>query len=132
MSRGHILYRIDLTYGEGPTQMKWTISRDDKDFQALHNRLRLVYLGRRERLPDYPQSTFSFWLGSLGGSSKDSDKAEAKEKLPQELGPGIAAGMGALAGAVGGGVHDMKKKDVQMMARLKLQDYLMQLAFFLV
>jgi hypothetical protein len=126
------LYRIDMSYGEGPTQMKWTLNRDDRDFQALHNRLRLLYLGRREKLPDFPQSTFSFWLGNLGGGNRDIDKAEAKKKIPYELGSGIAAGVGALAGAVGGGVHDMKKKDVQMMARLKLQEYLTQLSLFLV
>jgi hypothetical protein len=70
-------------------------------------------------------------LGHLGGS-KDSDDAEIKAKIPQQLGPGIAAGVGALAGAIGGGVPDMKKKDVQIMARIKLQQYLQQLAFFLV
>ena len=52
--------------------------------------------------------------------------------MPQQLSTGIAAGVGALAGAVGGGVPDMKKKDVQLMARIKLQEYLIQLAYFLV
>ena len=111
--------------------MKWTVQREHRDFQALHNRLRLLYLRRREKLPDFPHSTFPFWLGHLGGS-KDTDKSEIKEKIPQELGPGIAAGVGALAGAIGGGVPEMKKKDVQMMARIKLQEYLLQLAYFLV
>jgi PX domain len=111
--------------------MKWTIHREHRDFQALHNRLRLLYLRRRDKLPEFPHSTFPFWLGHLGGS-KDSNDSQIKEKIPQELGPGIAAGVGALAGAIGGGVHDMKKKDVQMMARIKLQEYLQQLAYFLV
>jgi len=70
-------------------------------------------------------------LGHLGGS-KDSDDEDIKAKIPQQLGPGIAAGVGALAGAIGGGVPEMKKKDVQIMARIKLQQYLQQLAFFLV
>ncbi len=111
--------------------MKWTIHREHRDFQALHNRLRLLYLRRREKLPEFPLSTFPFWLGHLGGS-KDNDKSQLKDKIPQELGSGIAAGVGALAGAIGGGVHDMKKRDVQMMARIKLQEYLQQLAYFLV
>lgn len=85
---------------------------------------------RRDKLPDFPHSTFPFWLGHLGGS-KYNEKSEIKDRIPQELGPGIAAGVGALAGAIGGGVPDMKKKDVQMMARIKLQEYLQQLAFFL-
>ena len=125
------MYRINLTYGEGPTQMKWTIKRDHRDFQALHNRLRLLYLGKREKLPDFPHSTFPFWLGNFGGL-KENDKSELKERMPQQLSTGIAAGVGALAGAIGGGVPDMKKKDLQMMARIKLQEYLMQLAYFLV
>ena len=131
MSRGHVLYRINLTYGEGPVQMKWTIQREHRDFQALHNRLRLLYLGRRDKLPEFPLSTFPFWLGNFGGL-KENDKMDIKERIPQQLGPGIAAGIGALAAAVGGGVPDMRKKDVQMMARIKLQEYLMQLAYFLV
>ena len=131
MGRGHIWYRINLTYGDGPTQMKWTIQREHRDFQKLHNRLRLLYLGRRDKLPEFPHSTFPFWLGNFGGL-KESDKKDIKEGIPQQLGPGIAAGIGALAGAIGGGVPDMKKKEVQMMVRIKLQEYLMQLAYFLV
>src|SRR5271170_4950087 len=101
MGKGHVLYRINLLYGEGPTQMKWTIQREQRDFQALHNRLRLLYLGRRkEKLPEFPHSTFPFWLGNFGGGPKDNDKRDIKEKLPQQLGPGIAAGVGALAGAI--------------------------------
>ena len=126
------MYRINLTYGDGPTQMKWTIEREQRDFQALHNRLRLLYLGRRDKLPEFPIAGFPFWLGNFGGTTKESEKEEIRKKIPQQLGPGIAAGVGALAAAVGGGVPDMKKKDVQMMVRIKLQDYLMQLAYFLV
>ena len=111
--------------------MKWTIQREHRDFQALHNRLRLIYLSRREKLPDFPTSTFPFSWGNFGGM-KAAEKADIKKKIPQELGPGIAAGVGALAGAIGGGVHDLNKKDVQLMARTKLQEYLTQLAYFLV
>lgn len=118
-------------YGDGPYQMKWTIQREHRDFQALHNRLRLLYLRRRDRLPEFPHSTIPFWLGNFGGP-READKADIKEEISQELGSGIAAGVGALAGAIGGGVPNMKKKDVQMMVRLKLQEYLMQLAYFLV
>jgi len=111
--------------------MKWTIQREHRDFQALHNRLRLLYLGKRDKVPEFPSSTFPFWLGNFGGI-KDNDKTEIKEEIPQQLGPGIAAGVGALVGAIGGGVPEMKKKDIQMMSRLKLQEYVMQLAYFLV
>jgi len=111
--------------------MKWTVQREHRDFQALHNRLRLLYLGRRDKLPDFPHSTIPFWLGNFG-SHKDMDTKDIKERIPNQLGPGIAAGIGALAGAIGGGVPDMKKKDVQMMARIKLQEYLTELVFFLV
>jgi len=131
MGRGRVLYRINLTYGEGPIQMKWTIQREYRDFHALHNRLRLLYLGRRDKLPEFPHSTFPFWLGNFGGL-KENEKMDIKENIPQQLGSGIAAGVGALAGAIGGGVQDMKKNDVHMMIRKKLQEYLMQLAYFLV
>jgi PX domain len=112
-------------------QMKWTVQREHREFQALHNRLRILYLRRRDKLPDFPTSTFPFWLGNLA-NLKDNDKKDIKEGIPQEIGPGIAAGVGALAGAIGGGVPDMKKRDIQMMARIKLQEYLQQLAYFLV
>jgi phospholipase D1/2 len=125
------LYHIDLTYGDGPTQMKWTVQREHRDFQALHNRLRLLYLRRREKLPEFPSSTFPFWLGNFG-LIKDNEKSDIKETIPQQLGPGIAAGVGVLAGAIGGGVPDMRKRHIQLMARIKLQEYLTQLAFFLV
>ena len=110
--------------------MKWTIYREQRDFQALHNRLRLLYLRRREKLPDFPHSTFTFWLGNFGVGKEE--KREAKEKIPQQLGPGVAAGIGALAAAVGGGVPELKKKDVQLMVRIKLQEYITQLILFLV
>jgi phospholipase D1/2 len=129
--KGHITYRIELQYGEGPTQMHWTIQREHRDFQALHNRLRLLYLGKRDKLPEFPHSTIPFWLGNFG-AGKDIDKVDIKKRIPQQLGPGVVAGVGALAGAIGGGVPDMKKKDVQLAARTKLQEYLTQLAFFLV
>jgi hypothetical protein len=131
MGRGRVLYRINLTYGEGPMKMKWTIQRENRDFQALHNRLRLLYLARRDKLPEFPNSTFPFWLGNFSGL-KENDKTDIKEKIPQQLGSGIAAGIGALAGAIGGGVPEITKKDVHMMIRIKLQEYLMQLAYFLV
>jgi hypothetical protein len=111
--------------------MRWVIQREHRDFQALHNRLRLLYLGRRDKLPEFPHSTIPFWLGNFG-AGKDLDKVDIKKRIPQQLGPGIAAGVGALAGAIGGGVPDMKQKDVQLMSRIKLQEYLTQLAFFLV
>jgi hypothetical protein len=111
--------------------MKWTIQRDSRDFQALHNRLRLLYLGKRDKLPEFPHSTFPFWLGNFGGL-KDYDKYEIKEDMPLQLGSGITAGIGALAGAIGVPVHEMAKKDVDLNARTRLQEYLMQLAFFLV
>jgi hypothetical protein len=123
------LYRIHLTYGNGPTQMKWTIQRDDRDFLALHNRLRLLYLGKRDKLPDFPQSTFPFWLGNFGGL-KDIDKSKMKEDMPLQL--GIAAGIGAATGAVGGGIQEVKKQDMSQIVRTKLQEYLMELALFLV
>ena len=111
--------------------MKWVIHREHRDFQALHNRLRILYLGRREKLPEFPTSTIPFWLGNLAGL-KDKDKNDVKEGIPQELGPGIAAGVGALAGAIAGGVPELKSGDIQLMARIKLQEYLQQLAYFLV
>jgi hypothetical protein len=128
--RGNVVYRIDLTYGEGSSEMKWTVHREHRDFQALHNRLRLLYLRRRDKLPEFPHSTFAFWLGNLGVGKEE--RSKAKNELPRQVGPGIAAGVGALAGAIGGGVPDMRKKDFQMMVRLKLQEYITQLALFLV
>lgn len=110
--------------------MKWTIQREDRDFHALHNRLRLLYLGKREKLPEFPHSMFPFWLGNFGGL-RDNEKSEIKENMPQQLGSTIAVGIGALAGAVGGPVLNVTKKDVHLIARTKLQEYLTQLTFFL-
>jgi len=109
--------------------MKWTIHRAYKDFQTLHSGLRLLYIGRREKLPDFPRYALPFWLGPLAAVKEHPSEWEISE---QTLGSGIAAGAGALAGSAGGGASKISKTHIRDLQRLKLQEYLTQLVSFLV
>ena len=66
----HLVFKIDLEYGNGPARMKWTISRSLKDFVNLHAKYqaqstadKVRHLSRsdkRAKMPRFPRSAFPY------------------------------------------------------------------------
>ncbi|KAL8725552.1 MAG: hypothetical protein Q9166_007275 [cf. Caloplaca sp. 2 TL-2023] len=81
----HMIFRIELEYGNGPTRMKWVIHRALRDFANLHARYKLQrgtqkYIQlkpdeKRTKLPHFPRSTFPYLRG-IRGLESDSEEEE--------------------------------------------------------
>ena len=85
----HMVFKIELEYGNGPTRMKWVIQRTLRDFANLHARYKL-HIGAqkyiqlrpddaRTKLPHFPKSAFPYLRGMRGGLrglDSDSDGEE--------------------------------------------------------
>ncbi|KAL8777149.1 MAG: hypothetical protein Q9213_007988, partial [Squamulea squamosa] len=84
----HMIFRIELEYGNGPTRMKWVIHRALRDFANLHARYKLQrgtqkYIQlkpseARTKLPHFPRSTFPYLRGIRGLESDSEDEDERK------------------------------------------------------
>ena len=72
----HVIFRIEMEYGNGLTRMKWVIHRALRDFANLHARYK-VQIGAqkyiqlkaddaRTKLPHFPRSTFPYLRGIRG------------------------------------------------------------------
>ncbi|KAL9033920.1 MAG: hypothetical protein Q9214_007281, partial [Letrouitia sp. 1 TL-2023] len=82
----HVIFRIELEYGNGLTRMKWVIHRALRDFANLHARYKLQIGAQkyiqlkpdeaRTKLPHFPRSTFPYLRGIRG---LDSDSEEEDE-----------------------------------------------------
>lgn len=85
----HMVFKIELEYGNGPTRMKWVIQRTLRDFANLHARYKLQIGAQkyiqlrpddaRTKLPHFPKSAFPYLRGMRGGLrglDSDSDGEE--------------------------------------------------------
>ncbi|KAL8649571.1 MAG: hypothetical protein Q9226_005524 [Calogaya cf. arnoldii] len=87
----HVIFRIELEYGNGPTRMKWVIHRALRDFANLHARYKLQrgtqkYIQlkpseARTKLPHFPRSTFPYLRG-IRGLESDSEEEEERTAEP--------------------------------------------------
>ncbi|KAL8742946.1 MAG: hypothetical protein Q9190_004651 [Brigantiaea leucoxantha] len=103
----HVIFRIELEYGNGLTRMKWVIQRALKDFANLHARYKLQIGAQkfiqlkpdeaRTKLPHFPRSAFPYMRGIRG---LDSDSEEEDE----------AGDAGGSSGHVSGRERTTKKK----------------------
>ena len=79
----HVIFRIELEYGNGLTRMKWVIHRALRDFANLHARYKLQistqkYIQRkgddaRTKLPHFPRSAFPYLRGIRGLDDSESE-----------------------------------------------------------
>ncbi len=89
----HVIFRIELEYGNGLTRMKWVIHRALRDFANLHTRYK-VQLGvqkyaqlkrdeARTKLPHFPRSAFPYLRGLRGldnfSASEDEEDHEGED-----------------------------------------------------
>ncbi|KAL9577285.1 MAG: hypothetical protein Q9212_006465 [Teloschistes hypoglaucus] len=82
----HMIFRIELEYGNGLTRMKWVIHRALRDFANLHARYKLQIGAQkyiqlkadeaRTKLPHFPRSTFPYLRGIRGLESDSEDEEE--------------------------------------------------------
>lgn len=69
----HIIFRIELEYGNGINRMKWIIRRSLADFASLHAKYKLHFTSQRlkgrgkdsKKLPRFPREAFPY-IKSLG------------------------------------------------------------------
>ncbi len=98
----HMIFRIELEYGNGLTRMKWVIHRALKDFVNLHARYKFQIGAQkyiqlrpddaRTKLPHFPRSAFP-WLRGIRGL--DSDTEDDEDRDGDVTGPSGAEASGA-------------------------------------
>ncbi|KAL8707251.1 MAG: hypothetical protein Q9220_007694 [cf. Caloplaca sp. 1 TL-2023] len=81
----HMIFRIEMEYGNGLTRMKWVIHRALRDFANLHARYKLQVGAQkyiqlkpgeaRTKLPHFPRSTFPYLRG-IRGLESDSEEED--------------------------------------------------------
>lgn len=82
----HLVFKIELEYGNGMTRMKWVIHRTLKDFANLHLKYKLhfgtqKYIQMRStegghHLPRFPRSAFPYLRGVRGLDSDAEDEED--------------------------------------------------------
>ncbi|GAM91023.1 hypothetical protein ANO11243_090700 [Dothideomycetidae sp. 11243] len=84
----HMVFTINLEYGNGPSRMKWTIHRSLRDFANLHLKYKLQsqterYIQlkgedrHRAKIPRFPRSAFPYLRGFRGLADEDFEDEEA-------------------------------------------------------
>ncbi|KAI4240038.1 MAG: hypothetical protein L6R40_005381 [Gallowayella cf. fulva] len=96
----HMIFRIELEYGNGPTRMKWVIHRALRDFANLHARYKLQrgtqkYIQlkpneARTKLPHFPRSTFPYLRGIRGLESDSEEEDERNGEVSGHSGGEIS------------------------------------------
>ncbi|KAK3074600.1 Phospholipase D1, partial [Teratosphaeriaceae sp. CCFEE 6253] len=100
----HLIFKVDMEYGNGPARMVWTIRRTLQDFVNLHWKYKgqsaaeKVGLrgGRTEskaKMPKFPKSAFPYARGARGLFEKLMDEDEA-EDITQDNLDGVGEGSG--------------------------------------
>ncbi|KAM7199373.1 phospholipase D1 [Naviculisporaceae sp. PSN 640] len=117
-SERHSLFTIELEYGSGPSQMRWTIKRTIREILNLHWKYKLTLnnekfptnrldLGTKPKQPRFPLSAFPYLRGVRGVDDHDEeDLTEAPlPPPPPPVRPGdetageMTAGEGTIDGA---------------------------------
>ena len=88
----HMIFRIEMEYGNGLTRMKWVIHRALRDFVTLHTRykiqigtqkyVRLKNADARTKLPRFPRSAFPYLRDARGLKSDSEDEEDGEGTGP--------------------------------------------------
>ena len=107
----HMVFRIEMEYGNGLTRMKWVIHRALRDFVNLHTRYKLQIGAQkyiqlknddaRTKLPHFPRSAFPYLRGMRGLDSDSEDEDDQDGE-----------GVGRSGGETSGAERRGKKKKV--------------------
>lgn len=88
----HMIFRIEMEYGNGLTRMKWVIHRALRDFVKLHTRykiqigaqkyVKLKTADARTKLPRFPRSAFPYLRDARGLRSDSEDEEDGEGNGP--------------------------------------------------
>lgn len=155
----HMIFRIEMEYGNGLTRMKWVIHRALRDFVTLHTRykiqigaqkyVKLKNADARTKLPRFPRSAFPYLRDARGLKSDTEDEEDgegtgpsggeangaeriSKKKVRPSL--GISRRKSSIANGHGGdGSSAPARKDAYPeRQRKKLELYLQQMIRYLI
>ena len=97
----HMIFRIELEYGNGLTRMKWVIHRALRDFANLHARYKLQisaqkYIQRKDndartKMPHFPRSAFPYLRGIRGLDSESEGEEDLEGDATGPSGGDISA-----------------------------------------
>ena len=155
----HMIFRIEMEYGNGLTRMKWVIHRALRDFVKLHTRyklqigaqkyVKLKTADARTKLPRFPRSAFPYLRDARGLKSDSEDEEDGEGNGPsggEASGaerPGKKKGRPSLGGlrrkssianaSIGDGPSAPARKDAYPeRQRKKLELYLQQMIRYLI
>lgn len=78
----HLVFRIELEYGNGINRMKWVIRRSLRDFANLHAKYKLHYQSEKlkgrggdasKKMPKFPKKAFPYLQGVRGLDDEEED-----------------------------------------------------------
>lgn len=154
----HMIFRIEMEYGNGLTRMRWVIHRALRDFANLHARYKfqasaqkIAQLKRddaRTKLPHFPRSAFPYMrgirgldnlseseeeedgdgTGPSGGETSGADRAGKKKKVRSSM--GLSRRKSSLANISGDGTS--RREAYPERQRKKLEVYLQQMIRYLI
>ncbi|KAL9640056.1 MAG: hypothetical protein Q9164_000541 [Protoblastenia rupestris] len=156
----HMIFRIEMEYGNGLTRMKWVIHRALRDFANLHARYK-VQIGAqkyiqlkgddaRTKLPHFPRSTFPYMRGKrgiedsetsdndgdgTGPSGGDASGTERPGKKKKKVRPTLAHGRKssvAMSQSADGATIQARREAYPARQRKKLETYLQQMIRYLI
>lgn len=112
-SERHWQFTIDMEYGSGPSQMKWTIKRTIRDILNLHWKYKLTLrnekfpttrdIGAKPKQPRFPLSAFPYLRGVRGLDDNDEEDLLEGRAGEENVGEGTAAEGTAGEGTAGEG-----------------------------
>ncbi|KAL2187027.1 phospholipase D [Thermothelomyces heterothallicus CBS 203.75] len=97
-SERHWMFTMELEYGSGPSQMKWTIKRSIKDILNLHWKYKLAlgnegfpskssdHSARRPKQPRFPLSAFPYLRGVRGLDDNDEEEPGNETRADETAG----------------------------------------------
>ena len=155
----HMIFRIEMEYGNGLTRMKWVIHRALRDFVTLHTRykiqigaqkyVKLKNAEARTKLPRFPRSAFPYLrdarglksdsedeedgegTGQSGGEANGAERTSKKKSRPSLGGSRRKSSVANIFGGDGSSVP-VRKDAYPERQRKKLELYLQQMIRYLI
>ena len=87
----HLIFRIEMEYGNGINRMKWVINRSLKDFVTLHAKYKLHYSSEKlkgrgdsgKQMPRFPKSAFPYLKGYGVKAFEDEEEPPETEEVEE-------------------------------------------------